>query len=753
MGKKKKNKQSQRASQTPTPQAPPETPPVEREEETGRKLSWIPAFAGMTGEGDSRNLYALAVFFAVLAVYLLTMPRLVTFEDSPLFNMSCYYGQPAHPPGYPLYSILCFPFVHLPFLSAPMGGNLLSALLGAAGCAVLFLIAVNLGIRRTYAFMAGACFGFSRIFWSQAIIQEVYSLHSLLLLSAFLFALLYSRNPKVRYLKWFAAFAGFCVANHYPLFILSSPALIFLLIPVRRRIAAHLGDLSVFLSVVLIFLAAGAVPYLYLFMTNLDTPVNFYGPIESLKSLKFYITRSGYSGTDNQEISLFEKTVYFKLIAESAAAQYGWLFLPFAMAGFVLSWRRWGKAVCCAVVALYLCSTWLLVLLVDFKYSELWAGVFSVYMVVAHSSFALWGALAAQIAVERSRERFGGNSTLPPGAPRGTEGWRFPGAVLAAAMIAAVMFSNFSFNNRAQDRLAYNYSRAIIDGLDKNAILLLSQDYHYSIAELNLVEGARKDVTIYGTKGLVFSNRYVNPFAKYEERIEAAKKLVRETDRPVYYFMDKFDHGYGVEDFGLYKKVRKDLPAGKKKVTARPEVLGLWEESELLENDTHFDSLVKRFIRVVVARMVFEADGVSTEIRKAYKEKMTDGTYYEISSMAQLFALYHSHLKPPDIELIKMVKKAESIAPANLRRKDRARLLYVRAYADIKLKNAKQLKDPEEMKEAIETLRKSLNAYPSPDNPSAQVLLRIFTVLKDGENLRKTRERYPFIKVWDKKKS
>ncbi len=745
MGKKKKNRQGQRALQTPPPQAPPETPPVEREEKAGRKLLWIPAFAGMTGkartmgEGDSRNLYAIALFFAVLAVYLLTMPRVVTFEDSPLFNISCYYGQPAHPPGYPLYSILCFPFAHLPFLSVPMGGNLLSALLGAAGCAVLFLIAVNLGIRRTYAFMAGACFGFSRIFWSQAIIQEVYSLHTLLLLSAFLFALLYSRNPKVRYLKWFAAFAGFSLANHYPLFMLSSPALIFLLIPAWRRIAGHLGDLSVFRSVAVIFLATGVVPYLYLFMANLDSPVNFYGAIDSFELFGDYITRSGYSGTDNQEISLFEKTVYFKLIAESAAAQYGRLFLPFAAAGCILSWRRWGKAVCCAVASLYLCSTWLLVLLVDFQYSELWAGVFSVYMVAAHSSFALWGALAVQYGTEEGMRRLGG--LFMDGRIR-----RFSGIVFAVATVAAVMFSNFSFNNRAQDRLAYDYSRAIIDGLDENAILLLGGDPNLPVVELNLVEGVRRDVTIYSITGLLLANRYVSVFSTPGEQEAAAVELVKETGRPVYYFKE-FPHGYGVEDFGLYKKVRKDLPAGERKTTLRPEILSLWEESELRGDDPHFDSLVKRLNRVKIGRVVFDADNVSPEIRKAYEEKMTNGTYYEISDLAQLFALYHARLKPSGVETRDLIDKAGSIAPADVKRKDRAMLLNARAFADIKSKSPKEHKDPEAMSGAIETLQKSLNIYPSPENPSVRVLLRVFKVLKDEENLRKIRERYPFVKL------
>jgi len=156
----------------------------------------------------------LAVFTGLFIVYLATMPRVVTYEDAAIFNLICHYGQPVHPPGYPLYSMLCFPFAHLPLLSRPLAGNILSALLGAAACAVLYLVAVHLTGGRLGGYMAGFAYGFSKLFWSQSIIQKVYSLHVLLFLLILLLTLVYAQGRNPTHLKGFAVVCRLGLSNH-----------------------------------------------------------------------------------------------------------------------------------------------------------------------------------------------------------------------------------------------------------------------------------------------------------------------------------------------------------------------------------------------------------------------------------------------------------------------------------------------------------------------------------------------------------
>jgi hypothetical protein len=82
----------------------------------------------------------------------------------------------AHPTGYPLHTWIGFLFATLiPVGSVAYRTNLMSAVLGAAGVAVLYLVARQLHVRRPFAALAALLFGVSTTLWSQAVITEVYA--------------------------------------------------------------------------------------------------------------------------------------------------------------------------------------------------------------------------------------------------------------------------------------------------------------------------------------------------------------------------------------------------------------------------------------------------------------------------------------------------------------------------------------------------------------------------------------------------
>lgn len=93
-------------------------------------------------------------------------------------------GGVAHPSGYPTYLILAKLFQLFPFGTLAFRTNLLSAV-----CATLAALVVSDLVRRRLksedtaqtwaAFLAGLGFGLSPLLWSQAVITEVYALHSL----------------------------------------------------------------------------------------------------------------------------------------------------------------------------------------------------------------------------------------------------------------------------------------------------------------------------------------------------------------------------------------------------------------------------------------------------------------------------------------------------------------------------------------------------------------------------------------------
>ncbi|MBC8332257.1 MAG: DUF2723 domain-containing protein [Anaerolineae bacterium] len=93
-------------------------------------------------------------------------------------------GGVAHPPGYPTYLTLARLFQMLPVGTVAFRTNLLSMVCGLLAALVVADLARRScpgrdAIARFVGFVAGLAFGLSPLFWSQAVITEVYTLHTL----------------------------------------------------------------------------------------------------------------------------------------------------------------------------------------------------------------------------------------------------------------------------------------------------------------------------------------------------------------------------------------------------------------------------------------------------------------------------------------------------------------------------------------------------------------------------------------------
>jgi hypothetical protein len=140
--------------------------------------------------GRQRAL-ALPVFAAALGLYAATLAPTVTavFDDSLELQLVTYQLGIAHPTGYPLYTLLGWLFTRLPVGDVAFRVNLMSAVFGAAAVALVYLVTLEatagqLRSRPRAAILAGLLaalsLAVSPIFWSQATVAEVYTLHAAL---------------------------------------------------------------------------------------------------------------------------------------------------------------------------------------------------------------------------------------------------------------------------------------------------------------------------------------------------------------------------------------------------------------------------------------------------------------------------------------------------------------------------------------------------------------------------------------------
>jgi hypothetical protein len=120
---------------------------------------------------------------AALAVYVRSLlPGVGYSGDTAKWQFLGEVGGTPHPTGYPLYLLLTRAWVHLlPVGELAWRVNLLSAALGAATVAALFLLLRALDVRPVVAAATAATYAMTVTFWSQAVVAEVYTLHLLLL--------------------------------------------------------------------------------------------------------------------------------------------------------------------------------------------------------------------------------------------------------------------------------------------------------------------------------------------------------------------------------------------------------------------------------------------------------------------------------------------------------------------------------------------------------------------------------------------
>nr|XP_058915480.1 transmembrane protein 260 isoform X2 [Kogia breviceps] len=136
------------------------------------------ARAGPRRSGGLRG--GVAVFAAVAAVFTLTLPPSVPGGDSGELITAAHELGVAHPPGYPLFTLVAkLAIILFPFGSVAYRVNLLCGLFGAVAAALLFFTVFRLSGSYAGGILAAGVFSFSRLTWQWSIAAEVFSLNNL----------------------------------------------------------------------------------------------------------------------------------------------------------------------------------------------------------------------------------------------------------------------------------------------------------------------------------------------------------------------------------------------------------------------------------------------------------------------------------------------------------------------------------------------------------------------------------------------
>jgi tetratricopeptide (TPR) repeat protein len=242
-----------------------------------------------------RIVGALASFLVPFTVYLVTLAPSLNFEDPMEFAVGLATLGVDHPSGYPLETLAGHLFTYLPFGDIPWRLNVSSAFFAALAAVFIFLFtweflsarAGNRGFLAAGSWVAAGLYAFSRSFWPQAVITEVYALNAALFAAALWCGLRCRMRLDVR---WFLAtvFVVTLAAANHPLSLAATgPLLIYLFWKLRRAAGAY-GLLAKAAPL----LVLGISIYLYLALrASREPPLHWGNPADLTRFLDHVLRR------------------------------------------------------------------------------------------------------------------------------------------------------------------------------------------------------------------------------------------------------------------------------------------------------------------------------------------------------------------------------------------------------------------------------------------------------------------------------
>ena len=458
------------------------------------------------------GIVGLATGVAALVVYGMTLCPTVYVEGSGELIGAAYRLGTAHPTGYPLFCLSSrLIALALPWVSPAMAINVASALFAAVCCGALAGLLYGRGVRPVVALATALALAFSRTFWSQAVIAEVYGLALLLVVLVLAQALRAGESKEPRQVLLLGWLMGLGLTAHL-MQVLVWPGVVAVLTwrwPVlwRRPLLLAQGLLAAL---------GGYSLVAYLPLRNGRGAGFHWGPLGDLTALWQHLSGALYRS------SFFSLPLEGMLLnaqrwLEQAAGEFHFVLVPLVVWGAWAAWRR-DRSVFVLVGGAITCN-----LIAALNYHRDPNGL-PVFYLLSIVGLAVWLGMGLDALASRVRPLV----SIP----------------LAALVVALVLTAHYEESDRSENWVADRYGRDILADLPEGAILITEgDDAAFVLDYLLRIEGLRPDVTLYnrmgrGTDILAWSEHALTPLRREQLRWRREAALAR-GERPLFYLVPR----------------------------------------------------------------------------------------------------------------------------------------------------------------------------------------------------------------------
>lgn len=403
-------------------------------------------------------------------LYLLTLCRGIPVGDAPELALAAAKLQIAHPPGYPLLTIVGRIWSEVLFFVRPIVAlNLLSAVFAAAACGAFYFLASRLAVVRgvtghVLMLASAVSFAASRTLWATATNFEVYSLAALFAVLTLLFIIRLTQTGDRRYFLLAAYLLGLSFGNH-----LSTLALLPALIIAAVSLRAILGWRCLLAGILLA--ATQGTLYAYLVIrSRSDLVMSWYNPQRwtGFKQQVFAETYQRFVATPN----LADVLPYLYRLWDLFSNELVLPFTALALAGLIFQWRRNPRvALLCGSVAVTNC-------LLNFNYTISDIAPYFLPTIIVQ---LVWILELLNWMVSKSRATAGIAVTL------------------AVAIAGISMVGNFSRSDLSTRTKSESYAKDLFRSVPEGGMLFCGSDNSmFPSLYLRYVEGYRNDCGVYG---------------------------------------------------------------------------------------------------------------------------------------------------------------------------------------------------------------------------------------------------------------
>lgn len=514
-------------------------------------------------------LVGLGVWMAVLALYLATVAPTLTWgyaltgvDGGELLAAANTWGVP-HPPGYPTYTVLLKAFATIvPVGDFAFRGNILSAVFGSISAVLLYWVILRFlrclrpespaAVSVASAALGATTFAATPLFWSQAIITEVYTLNALFATALVLIASHIALRPPEEdgqpvpgitgRLALFGLLLGLGLGNHLSLLAVAVPMgyWIFTGTGWRKLVSPWpVGALLLGLGI-----------YVYLPVSAAQHPPVNWGHANTLDGFAWMITGQAYQdyvfGVPVD--SLLERVVTWLELAFRQLNPLGIFFglVGWAMLRVEVPRFAWLSLLSIAILGVYSITYNTVdaeVLTIPaFLLFSVWIGVGFTHVITGISTMLLgawvWtkegvvGILAARPVLVLSIVAFG-----------------------ALPVTSAIL--NYESQNLRGDDKAYRYARNVVDSLPEGSVLLSNEENRvFSLWYLRYVDEPSLDLATIAVPLLQFDWYWRDIQERFPERLpeepetditNALKSIVRHNEDRTGVFFTFFDASLGAE--------------------------------------------------------------------------------------------------------------------------------------------------------------------------------------------------------------